>query len=412
MEYALPFLLFPVMFAAIWFGVTFLLGWMSGWHSLMERYPDRHETPLLQLSWQTGVMGTAGVNYKNILRLAACPSGLRVGVMKLFGPFARDFMVPWRDIEVKRQRWFWMGRALVPRSRQTYGRGLHRRPACIGGRQALAGGAQAALRSSPAGRVAGPALPSRGRKPRLFSPRRCVRVTLLEGGAVSLAGSRAGLGGSMRRWVALTLSAAMWAAWPAQAAAPKADFDGAFLGLQTEYAFGASGDWCGCSFVTPATATAGGEGGIIAGAQAGYDWRFGAFVVEIGARVSYADLGFDRVCAGTARCDGALDWLAEAQVSAGFVVFGDLLIAGTAGLAAGDVTATAGGALESTATNDGHVLAVRGEQAMSGGWRFGLEYRYYEMDGTNRLDTPTSAAADVDVTWTAHVVGLTIANEF
>ena len=108
MEYALPFLLFPVMFAAIWFGVTFLLGWMSGWHSLMERYPDRHETPLLQLSWQTGVMGTMGVNYKNILRLASCPSGLRVGVMKMFGPFARDFMVPWRDIEVKRKRWFWM----------------------------------------------------------------------------------------------------------------------------------------------------------------------------------------------------------------------------------------------------------------------------------------------------------------
>ena len=108
MEYALPFFLFPVMFAAMWIGVTWLLGWMSGWHALMERYPDRHETPMLQLAWQTGVMGTIGVNYRNILRLAACPSGLRLGVMRFFGLFARDFLVPWREIKVKRSRWFWM----------------------------------------------------------------------------------------------------------------------------------------------------------------------------------------------------------------------------------------------------------------------------------------------------------------
>ena len=106
MEFALPFLSFPVMFAVIWVGVTWLLGWMSGWHTLMERYPDRHEQPALNLAWQTGAMGV-GVNYKNVLKLAVCPSGLRIGVMKLFGPFARDFLVPWRDLKVKRSRWFW-----------------------------------------------------------------------------------------------------------------------------------------------------------------------------------------------------------------------------------------------------------------------------------------------------------------
>jgi opacity protein-like surface antigen len=216
----------------------------------------------------------------------------------------------------------------------------------------------------------------------------------------------------MQRWVALVLAAAVWAAAPAHAATPKADFDGAFLGLQTEYGFGAHADWCGCSFLTPVTDQAGGEGGMIAGAQAGYDWRFGSFVVEIGVRASYADIGFDSVCTATARCDGALAWLAEAQVSAGFVLFEDLLIVGTAGLAAGDVEATAGGAAKSTETHDGHVFALRGEQAMSGGWRFGLEYRYYDMKGTNALDTPTTPIADVDIAWTAHVIGLTIANEF
>ncbi len=216
----------------------------------------------------------------------------------------------------------------------------------------------------------------------------------------------------MLRWGALGLAAMFWAAATAFAAAPKADFSGAFLGIQTEYGFGAQGDWCGCSFVTPVTDSAGGEGGMLAGVQAGYDWRIGGLIIEAGVRASYADLAFDRVCAGAARCEGALDWLAEAQVSAGFVIFGDMLVAATAGFAAGDVEAVAGATLKSTATHDGHVFALRGEQAMSGGWRFGLEYRYYEMEGTNRLDTPTSAPSDVAITWTAHVVGLTIANEF
>lgn len=216
----------------------------------------------------------------------------------------------------------------------------------------------------------------------------------------------------MLRWGALGLAAMIWAAAAAFAAAPKADFSGAFLGLQTEYGFGAQGDWCGCTFSPAVTDSAGGEGGMLAGLQAGYDWRFGSFVVEAGVRASYADLGFDRVCAGAARCEGALDWLAEAQVSAGFVFFGDTLVVATAGLAAGDVDAVAGGAIKSTATHDGHVFGLRGEQAMSDGWRFGIEYRYYDMEGTNRLDTPTSPPSDVDIAWTAHVVGLTIANEF
>jgi hypothetical protein len=72
----------------------------------MERYPDRLEDAKLKLTWQTGAMGV-GVNYKNVLKLSVCPSGLRIGVIRLFGPFARDFLVPWRDLQVKRSRWFW-----------------------------------------------------------------------------------------------------------------------------------------------------------------------------------------------------------------------------------------------------------------------------------------------------------------
>lgn len=214
----------------------------------------------------------------------------------------------------------------------------------------------------------------------------------------------------MFRWGVL-LAAVMAAAPGAFAATPKADFDGASLGLQTAYGFGAQGDWCGCSFVAPVSNAAGGEGGVVTGALAGYDFRFGSFVAGLGLRLSYADLAFDNVCAGTARCVGALDWLGEAELRAGLVI-GDILIAGSAGLAAGDVEANAGGRLTTSEIHDGHAFGLRGELAMGGGWRYGLEYRYTEMDGTNRLDTPTSAAGDVAISWHAHTVGLTIANEF
>lgn len=106
MEAVIAIAAFPVFFVALWLGVTTLLGWMSGWFSLVERYPDKAEQPILQLTWQTGAMGV-GVNYKNILKLGACPTGLRVGVPKFFGLFTRDFLVPWRDIRVKRYRFLW-----------------------------------------------------------------------------------------------------------------------------------------------------------------------------------------------------------------------------------------------------------------------------------------------------------------
>ncbi|HEV2562915.1 MAG TPA: hypothetical protein VGT78_12315 [Rhizomicrobium sp.] len=41
-----------------------------------------------------------------ILRLDPCPSGLRVGIWKLFGPFSKDFFVPWDEIRIERKNWF------------------------------------------------------------------------------------------------------------------------------------------------------------------------------------------------------------------------------------------------------------------------------------------------------------------
>jgi hypothetical protein len=93
---------FPLFFAAVWFAVTTILGLTSGWFRLMEAYPDQTAAPILRLRGQSGTMGL-GTGMNGILRLTVCSSGLRVGMMRLFGPFCRDFFVPWEHISVTRK---------------------------------------------------------------------------------------------------------------------------------------------------------------------------------------------------------------------------------------------------------------------------------------------------------------------
>ena len=53
---ALPYV-FLISFALLWLAVTTVLGVLSGWFSLMRKYPDRPENPLYQLKRQSGSMG-------------------------------------------------------------------------------------------------------------------------------------------------------------------------------------------------------------------------------------------------------------------------------------------------------------------------------------------------------------------
>lgn len=93
---------FPFFFAGMWLMVTTILAWLSGWFRLMTEFPDQPIEPLLQLRSQSGKMGL-GVSMRGILILGVCPTGLRVGMMRIFGPFCRDFFVPWENIAVIRK---------------------------------------------------------------------------------------------------------------------------------------------------------------------------------------------------------------------------------------------------------------------------------------------------------------------
>jgi hypothetical protein len=94
-------IIFPFFFAAMWLAVTTVLALLSGWFRLMEVFPDQSIEPILKLRGQSGTMGL-GVSMHGILTLSVCPTGLRVGMMRIFGPFCRTFLVPWESIAVAR----------------------------------------------------------------------------------------------------------------------------------------------------------------------------------------------------------------------------------------------------------------------------------------------------------------------
>jgi hypothetical protein len=97
--------LLPVAFIGMWFFVTTTLGLFSRWYALMREFPDRDEAESIRLKGQSGTM--SGVSMRGILNISVCPSGLRIGILRIFGPFCRNFFVPWDQIHVERKTRLW-----------------------------------------------------------------------------------------------------------------------------------------------------------------------------------------------------------------------------------------------------------------------------------------------------------------
>jgi hypothetical protein len=97
---------FPAYFLVLWLVVTSLLGLWSGWYRLMRRFPDQMEAPLLELRNQSGTFGVVGMS--RVLTIGACHTGLRLQIMRIFGPFSRPFFVPWNEVSARRRDRFLM----------------------------------------------------------------------------------------------------------------------------------------------------------------------------------------------------------------------------------------------------------------------------------------------------------------
>lgn len=96
--------LFPIFFALFWLAVTSLLGLLSNWFRLQREFPRDDDPALLRLRMRSGRMGIVSIG--GALSLAACRSGLRIGILRFLGPFQRPFQVPWGQIQAEPVRRF------------------------------------------------------------------------------------------------------------------------------------------------------------------------------------------------------------------------------------------------------------------------------------------------------------------
>lgn len=211
--------------------------------------------------------------------------------------------------------------------------------------------------------------------------------------------------------MAMTVIAAAFA--PAMAKDPPADFSGATLGLEVDYGFGGNSQWCFCTNVPIAVDATGGDGGVVGGLQAGYDVRVDRFVVGAETRLSFSDLAFANECSDDVHCSGVLRWAGEVHARAG-VVFDDILIYAMGGYAFGtvhsqtiDLSGAAPIAISADELHEGPVAGGGVELAMGEGWRFGLQYTFYDMSGSGGV----LGGRNIDLDWTAHAGGLRIAYE-
>lgn len=95
-------LIFPIYFCALWLLITTILAIVSGWFTMQTRFPVRPVQVLRKLRFQSAAMGkgagTPGTNFNGVLTISICAEGLKIDILRIFGPFCRAFFVPWDDI--------------------------------------------------------------------------------------------------------------------------------------------------------------------------------------------------------------------------------------------------------------------------------------------------------------------------
>lgn len=116
------------------------------------------------------------------------------------------------------------------------------------------------------------------------------------------------------------------------------------------------------------------DGGFVGGAQVGYNYQMGMFVLGLEADLQYADRGRDNGYYGLGYYDrnSSADWFGTARARAG-VAFDRALVYATGGFAYGDSNGgwTAGGGFEYAFSNN---LSAK------------LEGLYINLEGRNRYD--------------------------
>jgi hypothetical protein len=109
---------FLLLAAVIWLPVTWLLGRLSAWRTLSERYPAVPERGGQRIRYSFLVVGRIS---HRMADLTAGPAYLHVSTPSLFRPGYPTFSVPWSDITATREDWSWSLPA-TPAVRLTFAR--------------------------------------------------------------------------------------------------------------------------------------------------------------------------------------------------------------------------------------------------------------------------------------------------
>jgi len=166
------------------------------------------------------------------------------------------------------------------------------------------------------------------------------------------------------------------------------NWTGFYIGINGGGGFGHSNwDAFGTGFNT--------SGGLVGG-TIGYNHQMGQVVFGLEGDGDWSDLRGSGLCAGVS-CETRNNWLATARGRIGYA-FDRFLPYLTAGMAYGDVRATAAGVVSFNSTNIGWTGGGGLEYAFLNNWSAKLEYLYVDLGKAGCDATACGVATDVNFT--------------
>jgi len=98
------FVLFPVVFVAMWCGIGVLLSRLGGWSRLASRFAAQTSPEGTRFSMQSARIGW--VNYNGCLTVHASPDGLHLAIWPLWRLGHPPLFLPWEEFRKARPRRF------------------------------------------------------------------------------------------------------------------------------------------------------------------------------------------------------------------------------------------------------------------------------------------------------------------
>lgn len=158
--------------------------------------------------------------------------------------------------------------------------------------------------------------------------------------------------------------------------------------------------------------------GSLLGATVGANAQFNNFVLGLEGDLAWSGVEGSTTCDGAPAftCNGELDWLGSGKVRGG-MAFDNLLLFGTAGVAAGGITATvdpapAGATGSFSSTIWGWTIGAGAEYAVSDAISVKAEYSYYDFATVNAPNNTIANLGSTDIKSHAHVAKLGVNYRF